>query len=177
MWHRLSMKQKNIIFFLFVFSIGLINFIYLKTGILWVDLLVRVPQTMILAWIYKVKVNPVVISFKRKWKLKGALHYLLLIVGFMEFMLISIFLRNQEHTVVAMKSESHLSALQDGGLLVLSELALSVLIVLPAIYALAQFVILFRDITVWTYNHRRSWFQWVVCIEEVFVVTLLTLLT
>ncbi|PGT89900.1 hypothetical protein [Bacillus thuringiensis] len=106
-----------------------------------------------------------------KWRLKGWVHYAVFIVGIVEF--VGVVIIKRVGHIQTMQPTEAIQVLSVAGLVAM---VLSVLVCIPIMYFMVQSILYFRIFTVWVYNNKRRWFEVSLLLDEVLLVTLVSLL-
>lgn len=109
-----------------------------------------------------------------KWRLKGWVHYVVFIAGVVEFIGVVV-IKNVVH-IQTMQPMQPMEAMQVLSVAGLVATVLSVLVCVPIMYFMVQSILYFRIFTVWVYNNKRRWFEVSLLLDEVLLVTLVSLL-
>jgi magnesium-transporting ATPase (P-type) len=165
------MNIREITFWIFAIVIGITSLILTTHMPLWLKMCIRVPEVYLLALFYKKFVKKDRMKTKlSKWRLKGYLHYIVILIGIGEFVYVLIQSRELDgQTDLA----SLLQVFQESSFLLI---LLVFLLILPFYYAFIQMLFYLRIFTVWVYNNKRKWFELSLIAEDIFLVLLFSLL-
>lgn len=167
------MKFRELIFWVFTFVIGILSLKLTSHLDLWLKMCIRVPEVYIMAYIYKKFVNRGYMRTNvKKWRLKGWLHYLVLLIGVIEF--IYMLYKTRIDHLPKLSIEEMVELLLNTPI---HYILLAALMALPFYYAFVQFIFYLRIITVWVYNNRRKWFEISLLGEDIVIVGILSLMT
>lgn len=172
------MNIKKVLFFILVITIALMNIKYMQDWSYLEKILIRLPQVLIILFIYVRYIRDEGVNKKKFWRFSNnILHYTVLFVGILVFIGAMIFNVVYLGGLDTSDIKSQLIIAKDTPIaLWFIVIPLYVLLSFPFYYAVVQYTRLSFRIALWTYENNKKLILPVLIIEDIFFTLILSVL-
>ncbi|TVX85587.1 hypothetical protein [Paenibacillus agilis] len=174
-------NKRKVAFYLFTCVLAVMNLTIMHSENYLIRMSIRIPQVLIMLWIYKKFVDPSPMrTMLTKVRVKGPLHHVLIIFGVLLYVTF-IIVTNQLNVPTSQPVDVQLIEFQKNiskfGVVEISlAFVLSALLAIPIIYAILQTIFYCRIFIVWVYNNHVKYLWVAIIFEDIFILGIVSVI-